>query len=141
MCVFACVGACIRVCMHVRMLSILYCHSVLQVLLTKSDLNESHSRSLLKETMNNLLAMNVIPILNANDTVSEPYAPEAGDYVSAVYRIYVRILCIYYVVLGIITTVNLCNNSEKSWPISKPCKSEIGWNSSAVGDSSKAKFK
>ena len=26
--------------------------------------------------------MNVIPVLNANDTVSEPYAPDEGNYVS-----------------------------------------------------------
>ena len=50
--------------------------------MTKSDLNDPQSRTLLKETMNDLLSMNVVPILNANDTVSEPYAPDAGDYVS-----------------------------------------------------------
>jgi delta-1-pyrroline-5-carboxylate synthetase len=55
--------------------------TIAQVLLTKSDLNDPQSRTLLKETMNDLLSMNVVPILNANDTVSEPYAPDAGDYV------------------------------------------------------------
>ena len=56
--------------------------SLIQVLLTKSDLNDPQSRELLKETVQDLLAMNVIPVLNANDTVSEPYAPDEGNYVS-----------------------------------------------------------
>ena len=53
------------------------------MLLTKSDLNEGESRVILKDTMEDLLSMDVIPILNANDSVSEPYAPDESDYVSA----------------------------------------------------------
>ena len=89
LCVYVCVLCCVylHVC-GVCALSIVTLLSsplpyslIIQVLLTKSDLNDPQSRELLKETVNDLLAMNVIPVLNANDTVSEPYAPDEGDYV------------------------------------------------------------
>ena len=47
-----------------------------QVLLTKPDLQNNDSRANLRATMEELLRMNCIPVINANDVVTSPPGPE-----------------------------------------------------------------
>ncbi|XP_033099339.1 delta-1-pyrroline-5-carboxylate synthase-like isoform X2 [Anneissia japonica] len=47
-----------------------------QVLVTKPDFYHDYSRSNLRSTINELLRMNIVPILNANDVVSPPPEPD-----------------------------------------------------------------
>ena len=53
----------------------IYCHHstiYIQVLLTNNDFTNLKSRDNLHKTMNALLSMKVIPILNGNDVVAPP---------------------------------------------------------------------
>ena len=47
-----------------------YNHTVAQVLLVKSDIDNEHRRSNFHNTMSRLLELGVLPIINENDTVS-----------------------------------------------------------------------
>ncbi|XP_071948514.1 delta-1-pyrroline-5-carboxylate synthase-like isoform X2 [Antedon mediterranea] len=47
-----------------------------QVLVTKPDFYHDYSRTNLRSTINELLRMNIVPILNANDVVSPPPEPD-----------------------------------------------------------------
>ena len=40
-----------------------------QVLITKPDFTQPESRKMLQSTLNDLLSMNIVPILNENDVV------------------------------------------------------------------------
>lgn len=53
-----------------------------QILLTKPDVQNETSRENLKETMNELLRLSIIPIVNANDVVADP--PESDIDLSGV---------------------------------------------------------
>lgn len=47
-----------------------YNHTVAQILLTKSDIDDKHRRSNFHSTMSRLLELSVLPVINENDTVS-----------------------------------------------------------------------
>ena len=53
-----------------------------QVLTTKPDFFNDHSRANLRSTLNELLKLNIVPILNANDAVAPP--PEADKDLAGV---------------------------------------------------------
>ena len=52
-----------------------------QVLVTKSDFYNEETRTQLFSTLNELMALNIIPIINTNDAVSPP--PQKDEDVSA----------------------------------------------------------
>lgn len=47
-----------------------YSHVVGQILLTKDDLDETHTRTNISNTMESLLEKSILPVVNENDTVS-----------------------------------------------------------------------
>ncbi len=56
-----------------------YNHIVAQVLLTGEDLNEASRRKNFENTMNRLLQMSAMPILNENDTMATDEISSIGD--------------------------------------------------------------
>ncbi len=44
----------------------------LQVLVTKADFTDTYTRKHLFQTMSELLALNIVPIVNTNDAVAAP---------------------------------------------------------------------
>ncbi|MGN1389973.1 MAG: glutamate 5-kinase [Bulleidia sp.] len=56
-----------------------YNHIVAQVLLTGEDLNEASRRKNFENTMNRLLQMSALPVLNENDTMATDEISSIGD--------------------------------------------------------------
>ena len=61
-----------------------------QILVTKPDFQNEHSRENLRETITELLKLNIIPIVNANDAVAPP--PEADMDLAGVSVSHIRSL-------------------------------------------------
>ena len=57
-----------------------YSHVIGQILLTKDDLDESHTRTNISNTMEALLEKGILPIVNENDTVSTTEILHNGTY-------------------------------------------------------------
>lgn len=49
---------------------------IVQVLVTKADFHHDYTRSNLRATISELLKMNIIPIVNANDVIAPPPEPD-----------------------------------------------------------------
>lgn len=62
-----------------------YSHTVAQILLTKSDIDNQHRRSNFHNTMSRLLELGALPVINENDTVSvEEISIGDNDTLSAI---------------------------------------------------------
>jgi len=63
---------------------------VIQILVTKPDLQHNDSRANLRATMEELIRMNCVPIINANDVVTSPF--KEPDYSGVIVMIILNIL-------------------------------------------------